>query len=185
MDFFILQSGLDMMLNKTSQTVLVGLLAMSASSATAQPSKVAPNPADSLIARLVGHWEMRGVVRGRPAVYDAVAECTLARRYVEFYMRDRGAASPYEARVFIGSDTAAGRVLVHWLDNTGAAFSVPAGVGVVSVDTLRFEFAYSDGPFRDTFIYRRRANEWSMVLESGDGRGGWRPFATYVARRKP
>ena len=172
------------MLDGTSNIILSVLIALSASSASAQLSKVAPNPADSLIARLVGRWEMRGEVRGRPAVYDAVAQWTLGHRYLELHMRDRAAASPYEARVFIGSDTAKGRVLVHWLDNTGAAFSVPAGIGVVSGDTLRFEFAYSDGPFRDTFIYRRRTNEWSMVLERGDGRGGWRPFATYVGRRK-
>ncbi|HEV8235771.1 MAG TPA: hypothetical protein VGP84_14275 [Gemmatimonadaceae bacterium] len=173
------------MINRTSHIMLAVLIGLGASAATAQPSEVAPNPANSVIARLVGRWEMRGEVRGRPAVYDAVGQWTLGRGYVELHMRDRAAASPYEARVFIGSDTAKGRVVVHWLDNTGAAFSVPAGVGAASGDTLRFEFAYSDAPFRDTFIYGRRTNEWSMILETGDGRGEWRPFATYVARRKP
>jgi hypothetical protein len=173
------------MINRPFDIVLGALIGLSASAATAQPAKIAPNPADSLITRLVGQWEMRGEVRGRPAVYDADGQWTLGHGYVELRMRDRAAASPYEARVFIGADTAKGRVVVHWLDNTGAAFSVPAGVGAASGDTLRFEFAYSNGPFRDTFIYRRRTNEWSMILETGDGRGAWRPFASYLARRKP
>jgi hypothetical protein len=117
-------------------------------------------------------------------VYDATGQWTLDNRFVEFHMRDRAARPRYEARVFLGSDTAARRVWVHWLDNTGAAYSVPAAPGSVSGDTLRFEFAYSTGPFRDTFVYVAAANQWRMLLESSDGRGNWRTFATYTARRK-
>lgn len=171
------------MINNTTTIGLSALVVLCASSAAAQLPKRLPNPADSLLARLVGQWDMRGEVRGRPAAYNAVGGWTLAHKYVELHLRDRAKAG-YEALVFLGADTLAGHVLVHWLDNTGAAFSVPAGTGSVIGDTLRFEFAYSSGPFRDTFIYRRRPNEWYMLLESGDGHGGWKPFATYVARRR-
>jgi hypothetical protein len=142
-------------------------------------------PVDSLLERLVGQWTMRGSIRGRAAMYHVSAQRTLGGRYVEIHMRDTSSKAPYEARVFIGADTLPGAVIVHWLDNTGAAFSVPAGRGSVAGDTLRFQFEYSTGPFRDRFVYRRQAREWDVRLESGDGKGGWRLFAEYVMAAAP
>jgi hypothetical protein len=66
-------------------------------------------------------------------------------------MTDPG-ASGYEARVFVGADTTPNLVVVHWIDNTGGAFSIPFGTGTVVADTLRFDIPYSTGPFRDTFV---------------------------------
>lgn len=148
--------------------------------ADGQPPLVAAARTDSLLARLVGEWDMRGTVRGRPVVYRVSAQKALAGRYVEIHMRDTSSKAGYEARVFIGQDTVPGAVIVHWIDNTGAAFSVPAGVGNVIGDTLRFEFAYSNGPFRDRFVYRAATRDWDIRLESGDGKGGWRSFGDYV-----
>ena len=138
--------------------------------------------ADSLLNRLVGNWRMSGQVRGHPVQYTLVATRVLGDRYVELHMSDGMLPPKYEARVFIGADTVPGRVLVHWLDNFGAAFSVPAGNGYVVGDTIRFEFAYSDGPFRDTFVYQPAAETWMFRLESGDRAGAWRPFAEYDVR---
>jgi hypothetical protein len=76
-------------------------------------------------------------------------------------------------------------VLVHWLDNTGAAFSVPAGSGTARGDTLRFDFAYSDGLFRDTFVYRRATSTWRFLLEKSDGHGGWKMFADFGVKPAP
>ncbi len=154
--------------------------------ATREQSAVTPAgplSADSLLNHLVGTWRMVGQVRGHPVSYALAVRRVLSGRYVELHMTDETRPPQYEARVFVGADTVAGHVLVHWLDSFGAAFSVPAGEGYVVGDTLRFEFAYNTGPFRDTFIYRSGEGGWTFRLESGDGQGTWRPFAEYEVRR--
>src|ERR1700716_1549595 len=98
--------------------------------------------ADAFLERLVGRWRMSGEVRGRSAVYDVTVERLLNRRYVELHMLDTARPPQYETRLFIGADTAQDKVLAHWLDSFGVAFSVPPGVGVVSGDTMRVEFDY-------------------------------------------
>ncbi|MFI5231618.1 MAG: hypothetical protein ACHQSE_03795 [Gemmatimonadales bacterium] len=51
--------------------------------------------------------------------------------------------------------------------------------GEARADTLQFQITYSDGPFRDTFVYRGPQQGWHFRLESGDGHGGWKLFANY------
>jgi hypothetical protein len=168
---------------------LVGCMSVGSSSARAQAPREAsaaasaPVPADSLLDHLVGTWRMVGQVHGQPVRYALAVDRVLHGQYVELHMTDVNQPSRYEARVFVGADTVAGRVLVHWLDNFGAAFSVPAGSGSVAGDTLRFYIPYSTGPFRDTFIYDPATDAWIFRLESGDGSGAWRPFADYDVRR--
>jgi hypothetical protein len=153
--------------------------------AQASPGATASIAADRLLDRLVGDWRMVGQVRGKPVTYTLAARRVLDGRYVELHMTDVNRPAQYEARVFVGADTAPGRVLVHWLDSFGAAHSVPHASGAVDGDTLRFEFAYRSGPFRDTFVYDSAAQRWSFLLEAGDGQGGWQRFADYVAQREP
>src|SRR6185437_14329176 len=76
-------------------------------------------PSAPLLEHLVGRWTMTGTVRGKPATYRLDAAWTLQRRYVELHMVDAVRTPPgYEARVLIGADTARGRVIAHWLDDT-------------------------------------------------------------------
>jgi hypothetical protein len=161
--------------------VVAGALRAQVTSAATAPRSV-PAPAEALLDRLVGDWSMVGQVRGRPVRYVLAARRVLAGRYIELHMTDVNQPPQYEARVFVGADTVAGRILVHWLDSFGATFSVPHGVGAIVGDTLQFQFAYTTGPFRDTFIYHGPARRWTFRLEAGDGRGGWRLFATYDVR---
>jgi hypothetical protein len=141
------------------------------------PPAAVENP---VVQQLVGHWRMVGNVRGKPATYDMVARRILNDRYVEMHMQDIARPSTYEALVFIGEDTLTTRVLVHWLDVFGAAYSVPHGVGTISGDTVQFQIAYPDGPFRDTFVFQRAKREWQFHIEATDGHGGWKPFADYA-----
>jgi hypothetical protein len=134
---------------------------------------------DVLLDRLVGAWRMVGQIRGRPVEYRLSATRVLNQRFVELHMIDIAQPPQYQARVFVGADTTPGRVLVHWLDSFGAAYSVPAAAGAVRGDTLLFEFQYSDGPFRDTFVFRGPGMGWHFRLESSDGQGGWRLFGEY------
>jgi hypothetical protein len=144
----------------------------------------APPPVP-LLERLVGRWTMTGTVRGEPASYRLDAGWTLQRRYVELHMADAMHTPPgYEARVLIGPDTAEGRVIAHWLDNTGAAFSVPPGTGTARGDTLTIDFPYPDGTFHDRFVFDRRAKTWIVTLDVDDGKGGTSQFAEYHVMRR-
>jgi hypothetical protein len=116
--------------------------------------------ATGLLDELVGEWRMVGQVRGQPVTYDVLARRVLNGRYVELHMRDVARPAQYEALVLIGEDTLPKHVVVHWLDSFGAAFSIPPGAGVISGDTVRFDIPYRDGPFRDTFVFRRADRTW-------------------------
>lgn len=141
-----------------------------------------PSP-DSLLAHLTGHWIMRGTVRGQAETYTMEGAWILAGKFVELHMVDATHPPAYEARVFVGADTAAGRLIVHWLDAFGAAYSVPAATGMIHGDTLDFTFQYSTGPFRDLFIYRPATRSWYFRLEDTDSAGHPRLFGEYAVTR--
>jgi hypothetical protein len=138
---------------------------------------------DSLLDLLVGEWEMAGAVRGKPARYTLHAERVLQNKYVELHMMTDVATHPtYEARVIIGMAAKPGEYIAHWIDNTGAQYSVPAATGTQSGDTLYLDFPYPDGAFHDTFAYDRATGVWHFKLEAADGKGGWVNFADYLVR---
>jgi hypothetical protein len=100
-------------------------------------------------------------------------------------MRDVAHTPPaYEARVFIGPDTLPDHVLAHWMDNTGAAYSVPPATGKLQGDSLTLDFPYPTGAFHDSFVFDRATRSWTVHLDATDGKGGSKRFAEYhVVRR--
>lgn len=158
------------------------LVILSARALSAQAPRVAAM--ERLLDGLVGQWTMTGAVRGKPVSYTLEATRVLQRRFVELHMEDVTRPPGYEARVFIGVDSAGGRYLAHWMDNFGAAYSIPPAIGEARGDTLLLRFAYSDGPFRDTFVYDRPTDTWHFRLEDTDSAGSWRLFAEYDLRRR-
>ncbi len=151
--------------------------ALLARSASAQSGTAASM--DSLLGRLVGRWRMTGAVLGTPVVYRLEATRALQGRFVELHMTDVAQPPGYEARVFIGVDSARARYIAHWLDNFGAPYSIPHAIGTAEGDTIRLAFAYADGPFRDIFVYHRAAGTWHFRLESQDSTGTWKLFGKY------
>jgi hypothetical protein len=137
---------------------------------------------DSLLDRLVGDWTMTGTVRGQPVTYDMTGTRVLQGKFVELHMTDTHQPPGYEARVFLGVDSANGEYIAHWLDTFGPRYSIPHATGRASGDTIRLAFAYADGPFRDTFIYHPDPRGWTFHLEDHDSTGTWRPFAVYEVR---
>ena len=160
---------------------IAGILTLSGTARSQAPTAA---QMDRLLGRLVGRWTMKGAVRGTPATYTLDATRVLQGRFVQLHMTDVAKPPGYEALVSIGVDSAAGRYLAHWLDNTGAAYSVPPATGTARGDTLFLNFAYPDGPFRDTFSYDRATDAWHFLLEAGDSAGRWTLFADYVVRRR-
>ena len=138
---------------------------------------------ESLLDRLVGRWTMNGAVLGEHVTYSMTGARTLEGRFVELHMKDVHVPPGYEARVLIGCDSTSHRVIAHWMDSFGAAYSVPHGTGFVHGDTLELTFPYAGGPFRDRFTYDRGRDSWQFLLESGDSTGAWSTFASYDVRR--
>jgi uncharacterized protein (DUF302 family) len=143
-----------------------------------------PAAMDSLLDHLVGHWIMTGTVRGRPATYTLEARRVLRGRFVELHMTDVAQPPAYEAMVFVGVDGAGPRYIAHWLDNFGAAYSIPPATGEARGDTVVLDFPYPDGAFRDTFAYDGSTDEWDFRLDAADSTGVWHLFARYQARRR-
>lgn len=166
-----------------SARVTGGLCIVLAASLQAQTPSAAAHM-ESLLDSLVGRWSMTGSVRGRPATYTLDVTRVLQRRFVELHMVDVARPPAYEARVFIGVDSAGGRYIAHWLDNTGAAYSIPPATGEARGDSLLLNFPYPDNPFRDTFAHDPRSGTWHFRLESADSTGAWHLFAEYQVRRR-
>jgi hypothetical protein len=162
--------------------VVVGMAAVLVTALPAQGA--GPVALDSLLDHLVGHWTMTGSVRGQPATYTLETTRVLQGRFVELHMQDVHVPPIYEARVFIGVDSTGSRYIAHWLDNFGAAYSIPPATGLARGDTLILNFPYPDGAFRDTFAYDRRRDAWDFRLDAADSTGAWRLFAEYRVLRR-
>jgi hypothetical protein len=144
-----------------------------------------PGQMDSLLSHLIGRWRMTGTVLGRPVVYTLLTTRELEGRFVELHMTDVQQPPAYEARVFIGVDSARAQYVAHWLDNFGAPYSIPHATESAQGDTVHLAFAYADGPFRDTFVYHRVTGTWYFRLESQDSTGAWRLFGAYDVSPQP
>ncbi|HEY1315084.1 MAG TPA: DUF1579 family protein [Steroidobacteraceae bacterium] len=162
--------------------VLLGLAVLSAAAGQERPPATDPS---AVLERLLGEWQMRGDVRGTPVQYRLAGTRVLQGTFVELHMTDVARPAKYEARVFIGYDQQGKRVIAHWMDSFGAAYSIPHGVGAIEGNQIQFEIPYADGPFRDTFVYDRFRDVWTLNIESGDGKGSWRHFACYTITKRP
>lgn len=127
---------------------------------------------------------MKGDVLGKAVTYDMVAAAILHGTFTEMYMKDTQVPSAYEARVFIGVDPDGARVIAHWLDNSGAKYSIPHGTGQLSGNTIQFTIPYDDGPFRDTLTFHPEDRSWSFVIEASQPDRSWKHFARYEIRPK-
>ncbi|MGB8326352.1 MAG: hypothetical protein WCE48_02105 [Steroidobacteraceae bacterium] len=141
------------------------------------------DPRPALLASLDGRWVMTGDVLGKPVTYRLVGRPVLGSAFTELHMKDVKVPAQYEARVFIGYDKESGQVIVHWLDKFGARYSIPHAIGTLTGNTIQFQFAYADGPFRDTFSFDPTRHTWSFLLESSERAGEWKHFARYEVKR--
>ena len=164
--------------------VLAGLLSSLILGRPAMAQHTPPPELDRVLDRLVGSWEMVGQVQGEPATYRLDTRRVLQGKFIELHMEDVARPPQYEARVFIGVDSAAGGYIAHWLDNFGAPSSIPHGTGGAAGDTLTLVFPYPSADFRDTFTYDSASGRWRLLVESLDARGTRSVFADYWIRRR-
>jgi hypothetical protein len=165
--------------------VLTGICLNSAYMAAQTPPAPKPSQEKDLLATLIGFWDMKGEVEGKPVQYSFEATRALHEKFLLMHMRDDATPSAYEASVYIGYDTARASYVTFWLDNFGVDSGLTVlGYGKRSGDSLVILFNYPGVPFRDTFTYNWKTDTWVFLLESSDGLGGWKTFADYALVRK-
>jgi hypothetical protein len=140
---------------------------------------------ESLLAHLVGSWDMQGDVEGKPVKYSLDAGRVLHDKLVLMHMKDLAIPSPYEADVYIGYDTTRACYVTFWLDNFGVDSVISVlGYGSRQGDALIILFGFPNEPFRDTFTYDSTSDTWRFLLEDGNLQGVWKTFADYKLTRK-
>jgi hypothetical protein len=147
-------------------------------------------PPDSLFARLVGRWVLRGTIARQQTVHDVHFTWLLGHEYVQMreVSRERTpkGTPEYEAVVLFGRDPKTGEYACVWMDNTAAAAFPPEGTGRGSVagDSISFLFPYSATTrFHTTFVYRRASDSWQWHMDN-DSLGVRRPFARVTLTRR-
>jgi hypothetical protein len=138
---------------------------------------------DSFLENLSGRWDLTRRIRGREERNDVSAEWVLARRFLQVHMLDAARPPKYEALVLIGYDDGAGRYVAHWCDTYGARLTA-IGYGKRSGNSVEFEFAFSDGPFYNTFTWHPESGGWTCLLENV-GKDGKRIFFAEDTLRRP
>ena len=144
---------------------------------------------DTLLSHLIGHWVLRGPMRGKDVVHDVTFAWVLGGEYVEMHevSRERtpGGSPAYEAIVYLVRDPHTHEYAALWLDNTDYNAFYPAGVGrgVAAADSIPFIFTTSPTyRFRTTFVYDRATDTWAWHMDNDDARGR-RPFARVTLTR--
>ena len=156
---------------------------------------VSPLPAqtverDTLLARMIGHWVLRGEIAHQQVVHDVTFDWVLGGEYVEMHeiSRERtpAGAPAYEAIVYLVHDPHTHEYAAQWLDNTDYGAFNPAGVGHgnAMADSIPLLFTYTPtSRFHTTFVYDRAADSWAWHMDNDDEKGR-RPFARVSLTRK-
>jgi hypothetical protein len=133
----------------------------------------------SILRKLDGNWVATGDVSGKPVQYDVMAASALQGQFTEISMRDVQIPSQYEARIFIGFDSDSNQIIAHWMDNFGAQYSIPHGIGSISGNTIEFIVPYPDSSFKDRFEYSEEDDSWALEITAQQPNGTWKHFAKY------
>lgn len=162
---------------------ILPVLAMVAFLAAGRGSAQPPGDAfrDPFIGSLAGKWDLTRKIRGGEARNTVDVRWVLDHRFLEVHMVDVARPPKYEALVLIGG-AGDGRYVAHWCDTYGGKYSA-IGYGKRSGDSIEFEFAYSDGPFYNTFTWHPERREWTCRLENVDKDGKRILFAEDTLRR--
>lgn len=137
---------------------------------------------DPFLQNLSGRWDLTRKIRGREERNTVSADLELARRFLQVHMLDAALPPKYEALVLIGYDDGANRYVAHWCDTYGAKLTA-VGYGKRPGNSVEFEFAFSDGPFYNTFTWHPESGGWSCLLENVGNDGKRVLFAEDTLRR--
>jgi hypothetical protein len=138
---------------------------------------------DPLLENLSGKWDLTRKIRGREERNAVDAEWVLDHQFLRVHMIDAARPPAYEALVMIGYDDGSERYVAHWCDTFGGKLSA-IGYGKRSGNSIEFQFAFSDGPFYNTFTWHPENGGWTCRLENV-GKDGRRVLFAQDALRRP
>lgn len=143
------------------------------------PESVIADNRPEILKKLDGTWLVSGQVQGDSVAYNLTVKPVLNNTFSELHMKDVAVPPQYEAIVFIGYDTAGKKIISHWMDSFGPAFSIPHGTGTIEQNKIEFIIPYDGNPFRDILTFDEKEGSWSFVIESSKDSITWSNFASY------
>jgi hypothetical protein len=142
---------------------------------------------DEFLNKLVGAWNLRGMMGDTKLFQEAVGRWVLKGLFIElrFHAVRIGESGnpPYEAIYLIGYDSKLDNYVLHLFDTFGVTSNPVAGIGKRNGNTIRFEFAYNSGPFTNVFTWHPKKLMWTMKLTSA-AEGKTQAFAQKEMTRK-
>ena len=139
---------------------------------------------DKFLDGLVGEYIVKRSIRGKVFESRMTTSWVLNHQFFSLWMSDGKDPSDYSAQVFIGYDDAKKSYVVHWIDTFGGSISETVGYGKRDGYKIVFEFAYPDGPFRNTLSWEPKTDTWKFTMQNSDGKSGWKLFAEDVLTRR-
>jgi hypothetical protein len=167
-----------------AQFFILFLLLLPVSCANNKTEKQINDFRPDILKKLDGEWIAKGKVMGENVEYNLTVRPVLNFTFSELHMIDVASPPQYEAMVFIGYDTASKKIISHWLDSFGPAFSIPHGTGNIDSNTIEFIIPYTDGTFRDRITLNDQEKTWSLLIESFKDSTSWNTFAEYYISKK-
>ena len=133
---------------------------------------------DSILDRLVGHWNVERTMQGRTTSSGLQGELVLNHQFLLLHYQQPNvpSATAYEAMVFIGYDNSSERYVAHWIDVFGGRYSETLGYGIRDANAIRFVFEYPDGPFHNTFTFDPVKGSWTSLMRTKNAKGEWVTF---------
>jgi hypothetical protein len=138
---------------------------------------------DEVLNNLAGDWTLSRKMHGRNSLSTVHAEWVLNHQFLFIHMKEQSNPSQYEARVYIGYDTANKKYIVHWIDMFGGRVSETLGYGTREGNSIKLEFNYPDGLFHNTLTWHPETKGWTTLLQQKDPNGKWSVFAEEVLSR--
>ena len=166
------------------KTVLAALLLGCASIGLAQEDGEGTIFKDAFLDKLVGEWQLTGVVAGDSVENTLEAKWVLNHQFLQLHYRDVNVPSQYEALVYIGFNHAKQRYVVHWLDVFGGGYSETLGFGRRDKQSVTFVFESPEGLLHNTFQWLPEQKGWRLVIKQQDKSGAWQVFAVQEMRKR-
>jgi hypothetical protein len=130
---------------------------------------------DPFLDNFVGDWRVeRKKGNGQTVQTSVHVEWVLRHQFIQLHYGSGGAATEYEAFVFIGFDAAAKNYVCHWMDIFGGSFS-ELGLGRIDEKLLAIEFRFGSD-LTNKFTFDPQTRTWTSLIRQTE-KGEWKTFA--------
>jgi hypothetical protein len=167
---------------KRSTSSLFFVLFLFLELATAQPP---PALQDPFLDNFVGDWRVeRKKGNGQNVQTSVHVEWVLRHQFIQLHYGSTGAATEYEAFVYVGFDNSAKNYVCHWVDVFGATYSA-LGSGKLDDKSLSVEFRFvpKDGELTNKFTFDPQTKTWTSLIRQTE-KGEWKTFAEEKSTKK-